>query len=141
TWGAQRSVWSDYSDRSHYGTELPQKERFVQDAVTAHDATEVLDLGANDGHFSLLAADAGAERVIAVDFDHLVIDRLYRHLRDIGETRILPLVQDLMSPSAGAGWRGRERSPFQSRVDPDLVLCLAVVHHLAISDTVPFSEI
>lgn len=141
TWKAQRSVWSDYSDRSHYGTELPQKERFVQEAVRAVDATEVVDLGANDGHFSLLAAEAGADRVIAVDFDHLVIDRLYRHLRDTGETRILPLVQDLMNPSAGAGWRGRERTPFQSRVNPDLVLCLAVVHHLAITDTVPFSEI
>lgn len=141
SWKAQRSVWSDYSDRSHYGTELPAKEQFVQEAVRTHRASQVVDLGANDGHFSLLAAEAGADSVIAVDFDHLVIDRLYRHLRDTGETRVLPLVQDLMNPSAGAGWRGRERSSFQSRVRPDLVLCLAVVHHLAITDTVPFSEI
>ncbi|MCU1496638.1 MAG: methyltransferase [Acidimicrobiales bacterium] len=141
-WRAQRSVWSDYSDRSHYeGDDLPAKRAFVAAAVADTGADVVLDLGANDGLFSLLALESGARRVVAADFDHLVVDRLYRHLRDIDETRVLPLVLDLVNPSPGAGWRSRERRPFVERVRPDLVLCLAVVHHLAISNTIPFSEI
>ena len=141
-WKAQRSVWSDYSDRSHYvGQDLPAKEAFVAGAVETLAPALVLDLGANDGLFSLLAAEHGATRVVAVDFDHLVVDRLYRHLRDIGETRILPLVLDLVNPSPGAGWRSRERRSFVDRVRPDLVLCLAVVHHLALTNTIPLDEI
>ena len=54
---------------------------------------------------------------------------------------MLPLVLDLSDPSPGLGWRSRERPPFVERVRPDLVLCLAVVHHLALTNTVPLDEI
>ena len=70
-----------------------------------------------------------------------MVDHLYRQLRSEGETRILPLVMDLSDPSPALGWRGRERPSFVDRVRPDLVLCLAVIHHLALSGTVPFPEI
>jgi hypothetical protein len=50
-------------------------------------------------------------------------------------------VLDLSDPSPSLGWRSRERSSFVERVRPDLVLCLAVVHHLALTTTVPLDEI
>ncbi len=141
-WRAQASEWSDYTDRSHYtDDDLTAKDAFVAGAVEATKAATVLDLGANDGRFSKLALDHGAERAVAVDSDHLVVDRLYRHLRDTGETRILPLVMNLADPSTGLGWRGMERRAFTDRVRPDLVLCLAVVHHLALTNTVPLELI
>ena len=102
-------------------------------AVTGERARDlVLDLGANDGHFSRLALDAGARYVVAVDADPLVVDTLYRTLRDEGNERILPLTMNLADPSPGTGWRGVERQPFLGRGRPDLVLALAVIHHLAI---------
>lgn len=142
-WQAQGSEWSDYADRSHYtDADLSAKDDFVARSVQALVNPEtVLDLGANDGRFSELALRHGAQRAVAVDSDHLVVDRLYRHLRDTGESRILPIVMDLSDPSTGLGWRGRERRAFTDRVRPDLVLCLAVVHHLALTDTVPFELI
>lgn len=141
-WKAQRSTWSDYAERGHYSdADLSAKDAFVATVVKADRPPLVLDLGANDGRFSLLARQNGAGRVVAVDSDHLVIDRLYRHLRDQGEERVLPLVMDLADPSTGLGWQGRERRAFTERVRPDLVLCLAVVHHLALTDTVPFELI
>jgi hypothetical protein len=141
-WDSGSSTWSDYSDRSHYSdVDLAAKESFVVDAVRAASPQLVLDLGANDGRFSSLAVDNGATSAVAVDSDHLVVDRLYRHLREIGEQRILPLVLDLADPSPSLGWRSRERTSFTNRVRPDLVLALAVVHHLALTNTVPFREI
>jgi len=141
-WKAQRSTWSDYAERGHYSdVDLDAKDAFVARAVGAARSPHVLDLGANDGRFSMLALEHGAERVVAVDSDHLVVDRLYRHLRDTGERRILPLVMNLADPSTGLGWQGRERPSFTDRVRPDLVLCLAVVHHLALTDTVPLELI
>ncbi len=88
-----------------------------------------------------VAVDAGAKQVVAVDSDHLVVDRLYRDLRQQGERRILPLVVDLADPSPAIGWRSRERPSFVERMRPDLVLCLAVVHHLALTNNVPLDEI
>ncbi len=141
-WKAQRSEWSDYSGRAHYvGDDLPAKDAFVAAAVDDLAPGLVVDLGANDGRFSKLALAHGASYVVAPDVDHLVVDKLYRHLRDTGERRILPLVLDLANPSTGLGWRGRERRSFTERVRPDLVLCLAVIHHLALTNTVPLEEI
>ena len=141
-WKASASTWSTYSKRGHYtDDDLEAKEAFVAAATSALSGPAVLDLGANDGRFSRVAVAAGASLAIAVDGDHLVVDHLYRQLRTEGETRILPLVMDLSDPSPGIGWRSRERPPFVERVRPDLVLCLAVIHHLALSGTVPFPEI
>ena len=141
-WEASASTWSAYSQRGHYtDADLEAKEAFVAAATAARHEPMVLDLGANDGRFSRVAVDAGASLAIAVDGDHLVVDHLYRALHREGETRILPLVMDLSDPSPGQGWRGRERPAFVDRVHPDLVLCLALLHHLAISSTVPFAEI
>jgi hypothetical protein len=143
TWKRQDSTWSEYTDRGHYtDADLAAKSQFVSQTVAGAGSTpNVLDLGANDGHFSRVALDAGATSVIAVDSDHLVIDRLYRLLRETNERRILPLVIDLADPSPGLGWRGQERPSFVDRVRPDLVLCLAVVHHLALSSNVPLDGI
>jgi ribosomal protein L11 methylase PrmA len=143
TWDQQSSTWSDYSDRSHYtDRDLEAKETFVADAIGAAGSPGlVLDLGANDGRFSRVAVRAGARFVVAVDSDALVIDRLYRDLVTEGEPRVLPLVLDLANPSPGVGWRSRERPPFVERVRPDLVLCLAVVHHLALTDNVPLDDV
>jgi hypothetical protein len=141
-WRAQSSTWSGYGDRSHYSdADLDAKEAMVADAARSLAPGLVLDLGANDGRFSRVALANGAARSVAVDADHLVVDRLYRDLRDEGEQRILPLVLDLAAPSPGRGWRGAERRPFTDRVRPDLVLCLALVHHLALTATIPFEEI
>ena len=141
-WKAAASTWSSYSTRGHYtDLDLDAKADFVARATGALDAPTVLDLGANDGRFSRVAIGAGASLAIAVDGDHLVVDHLYRELRAEGEQRILPLVLDLADPSPAMGWRSKERPSFVDRVRPDLVLCLAVIHHLALSNTVPFDEI
>ena len=58
-----------------------------------------------------------------------------------GERRILPLVMDLADPSPGGGWRGVERAGFAERARADVVLALAVVHHLAIGRNVPLPEV
>jgi hypothetical protein len=142
SWNQQNSTWSGYGERGHYSDrDLDAKSSFVASAVTAIGPDVVLDLGANDGHFSRLAIDAGAASAIAVDSDHLVVDHLYRQLREQGERRILPLVVDLADPSPAIGWRSRERPSFMERVRPGLVLCLAVVHHLALTNNVPLDEI
>jgi hypothetical protein len=142
-WRRSQSTWSGYGDRTHYtDRDLAAKDDVVRAAVDPADPPAlVLDLGANDGRFTRVALDAGARRAVAADVDHLVVDQLYRALREQRDERILPLVLDLTDPSPALGWRCRERPAFTERVRPDLVLCLAVVHHLALTGTVPLDDV
>ncbi|PZF98090.1 class I SAM-dependent methyltransferase [Micromonospora deserti] len=136
------SHWVDYQRTCGYTAEdRAAKERFVTEALTAGPpARLVLDLGANDGRYARLAA-RHADYVVAVEQDPAVVDELYRTLRAERERRILPLVMDLTDPSPGGGWRGVERASFADRAAADVVLALAVVHHLAIGRNVPLPEV
>lgn len=141
-WQPPRSHWSGYQETCSYSdADRETKQRFV-DAALAGAARPrlVLDLGANDGTYSLLAA-RHAEHVIALEGDPAVVDRFYRRLRADGERRILPLVMDLADPSPGGGWRGTERAPLAARAEADAVLALAVIHHLAIGRNIPLPEV
>ncbi|MEZ5177253.1 MAG: hypothetical protein R2746_02950 [Acidimicrobiales bacterium] len=75
-----------------------------------------------------------------MDADREVIDELYRTVRTSRES-ILPLVADLADPSPALGWRLAERSPFAERVDAELVLALALIHHLVIGRNLPIPEV
>ncbi len=69
-----------------------------------------------------------------------MVDRLYRSLAAEGETTILPLVADVTDPSPALGWQGLERKTLEARGRPELTLCLAVLHHVAIGGNVPVPE-
>ncbi len=143
-WRASDSQWSDYGPRRHYApADLAEKEAFVRRVAARRHRRLVLDVGANDGRFSRLVAPH-ADAVVAADRDHLAVDLLHRSLRsgdDRHDRRIVPVVLDLLAPTPATGWRNRGQSSFADRVQPDLVLALAVVHHLCISGTVPPEEI
>ncbi|MDO3704863.1 class I SAM-dependent methyltransferase [Micromonospora sp. C28SCA-DRY-2] len=136
------SHWSAYQRTCGYSAgDRAAKEAFVAGALAATPhARLVLDLGANDGRYARLAA-RHAEYVVAVEQDPAVVDELYRALRAEGERRVLPLVMDLADPSPGGGWRSVERAGFADRAAADVVLALAVVHHLAIGRNVPLPEV
>lgn len=143
TWGdGASSTWSGYTDRSHYGGgSLGEKDRFVERALARRRRQLVLDLGCNDGRYSLLAA-RHAESVVAVDSDHLTVDRFFHQVRSgPHHGTILPLVMDLTDPTPSSGWALAERSAFAQRVAPDLILALAVVHHLVLSGNVPLEAV
>ena len=140
-WDAGRTAWSDYREENTYSDDDDRaKADFVRGVVKATPSKLTWDLGANDGAYSRIAAE-GSDCVIALDFDHATVDGLYRRLRADGDERIVPLVGNLVDPSPGLGWRGAERRTLQGRGAPDLVLALALVHHLSITGNVPLREL
>lgn len=139
-WQPEASAWSDYQACSHVSAQRGLKEDFVRTVVSARRRRLIWDLGANDGYFSKLVS-SNADLVVAADADELVIDRLYQSLVEGGPSNVLPLVIDLADPSPGLGWRGRERRRFEDRGNPDLVLALALIHHLVVSANLPVAEV
>ncbi len=141
SWRRSSSTWSDYSrDHAHVEADRPRKSEIVAAVIGARSRDLVWDLGANDGHFSRLASQT-TRTVVAMDADPLVIERLYRNLATSRFERILPLVVDLADASPGLGWRGSERKRLEERGRPELVLCLALLHHLVIGANLPLVEV
>lgn len=139
---AATSHWSSYMTDLHYDQDgFAAKEAFTRGALDAARPDAVLDVGCNTGHFSILAAKSGAS-VVAIDLDPQVVDTLWHHARQ-ESLAILPLVQNLVHPSPATGWRNRERPSFLDRAQGrfDLVLMLAVVHHMLVTERIPIEEI
>lgn len=133
--------WAQYEDTTTYSAEArASKERTVRAFLQRLRPAVVWDLGANTGRFSRAAAEAGAF-TLAFDADHDATERHYRACRDAAQGRVLPLIVDLANPSPGIGWANAERSSLASRGPADVVLALALVHHLAIGNNLPFERI
>jgi SAM-dependent methyltransferase len=132
---ATRSDWSSYRNTCSYSPrDRTTKEAVVTAAAESIRPQLVLDIGCNDGHFARLVAPHSGY-VVAIDSDPVAVDSMYTSLRG-GPANILPLVVDIANPSPASGWRNTERQALARRLSPDLVLCLAVVHHLAITNNV-----
>jgi SAM-dependent methyltransferase len=142
------STWSGYLDHKSLYTpaQLEQKERFVSQALDlvaqgmARPA-RVLDVGANEGRFSLLAARRGAE-VVAIDSDSTVTGSIWRWAS--GENlNVLPLVVDFTRPTPAVGWRNQECPSFLARAAKkfDLVMFLAVAHHILVTERIPLEDL
>ena len=104
------------------------------------EGREVLEAGCGEGYGAGLLASRAA-RVVAVDYDDVTVDAMYRSFRADGIRNVLPIVMNLVDPSPSRGWRGTERRAFTDRQRPDLVLALALVHHLALAANVPLEQV
>ena len=135
------SAWNNYYVSTILSQEyLVAKERIFRDLIADLTFDSALDLGANDGHFSMILAEKKA-LVIAADADWQCIERLYFNTGQKGITNILPLCVDLANPTAATGFDNKERSSFSSRASSGLVAALALVHHLAIGRNIPLDKI
>jgi SAM-dependent methyltransferase len=116
---------------------LQGKEKLFREMVAAIDFGSALDLGANDGYFSKILAEKKA-RVIAVDDQWTCVGTLYRAAAAGPDGDIYPLCVDITDPTPASGFAHAERSSFSERAQCDLVVALAVVHHLVLTRNIPF---
>jgi SAM-dependent methyltransferase len=141
TWVPEGTVWADYAENTSYDDEATAaKVGAVGAALEVAAGTRAWDLGANTGRYSGLAADRGYA-VVALDIDPGAVERGYLGLRQQGRTDILPLLADLTDPSPALGWGSAERRSLLERIDADVILALALIHHLAIGANVPLPMI
>jgi hypothetical protein len=129
--------WTTYYDDSSYTPEeFQRKARLVAEFLKRTGSLTAWDLGANTGYFSLLASELKLS-TIAFDLDPACVERLYLEVKERNESKLLPLVLDLFNPSPPSGWINQERASILDRGKPDLVMALALVHHLAFAGNQP----
>jgi SAM-dependent methyltransferase len=128
--------WENYEvDRDHYtAQDVVIKTNFVRMMMMNPDVRTVLDLGCNAGEFSKIAAHAG-KTVLAADFDHGALSRLYGELRH-SALPVSPILLDIGRPTPAVGWMNREVESFMVRAKSkfDCVMALGLVHHLLVSE-------
>jgi SAM-dependent methyltransferase len=117
--------------------EFPPKQKAVHGLLRRKAPRTVLDLGANTGWYSVLAARGGAS-VIALEEDESCVDILYGRAKRQG-TSVLPLklsFGDLTRVIHGA--RALGGTPLYragvERLRADVVLVLGLLHHLVLGE-------
>ncbi|MBV8811062.1 MAG: methyltransferase domain-containing protein [Acidobacteriaceae bacterium] len=136
------SAWSSYPKEFSYSSqEFDSKSELVRKWVADAKAQTVLDVGCNTGHFSEIAARGGA-KVVAIDLDPVVVGQTWCRA-NAADLDILPLVVNLARPTPAMGWRNSEYPSFLDRAAGsfDMVLMLAVLHHLLVTERIPLREI
>lgn len=135
------SEWGDYYNKTNYTNKaFDHKKKVISGWIKKIRPKSIWDLGANDGAFSRIASNMDIPTV-AFDIDQIAVEKNYLKTKKNKEQMMLPLVIDLTNPSPSIGWAHQERKSLVDRGPVDMVLVLALVHHLCISNNVPFTNL
>jgi ribosomal protein L11 methylase PrmA len=141
TWKPAGTEWAGYYEQTNYPDQSMQhKVETVQRFIEQVQPELAWDLGANTGRFSRLASQTGCFTV-SFDIDPAAVELNYQSCREGKEENLLPLVLDLTNPSPAIGWGNQERLSLMQRGPADMILALALIHHLAISNNVPLAQL
>ena len=79
---------------------------------------------------------------MGIDIDPVVVGTTWRRATD-QNLDILPLVMNLARPTPSTGWRNAEYPGFLARAAGkfELVLMLATLHHLLVTERIPLDEV
>ncbi len=143
TWTPAGTEWGDYYEGTNYSNRaMDGKITIVNDFIDRVDPkpSSLWDIGANRGVFSRLASSRGISTV-AWDIDPVAVEKNYIELRAKNQLSLLPLLQDLTNPSPNMGWSLEERKSMLARGPADVVLALALIHHMCIGNNVPLTMV
>jgi ribosomal protein L11 methylase PrmA len=133
--------WGNYYEVTNYSKKaFDHKKKIVVDWQKQLKPKIVWDLGANTGEFSRLFSRCGIF-TLSLDSDPLAVDLNYRQVKSQKESCLLPLVMDLTNPSPNQGWNWQERKSLIGRGPANLVMALALIHHLCFSYNLPFEQV
>ena len=134
-----KTEWKDYYQEGiSHSDYLNKKESIIREWAREIRPNNVWDIGSNDGKFSRILAEY-SQQIISLESDFLCVEDNYKNIKTEKEEKILPLWVDFTNPTPGIGWANNERKPFLLREGhPDLVLMLAIAHHLSITFDISF---
>src|SRR5256885_2384264 len=137
---SRRSSWAEYAV-TEAAESFDAKRAFVEGVLKEFRPKSVLDVGCNTGYHAALAARLGA-RVVAIDRDPVAVGRA-RRTPTSDRLDILPLAVILTNPSPSLGLLDAENPSLLERARGrfQVVLMLAVIHHMIAAERIPLPSI
>ncbi len=140
-WKSGQTEWSNYYTQTNYSKyDGVQKERIVSLWTEQLNVNSILDLGANDGRYSRLLKDQ-ASFILSTDYDEKAVDLNYLFSKEQSVENVQTIHLNFVNPTPAIGYGNQERKSFLERVNADLILALALIHHLFITHDIPFEKI
>lgn len=139
-WKPQNTEWFDYYDKSVSDAYYEHKSALIDAFLATIKPHTLLDLGANDGTFSKIAAKY-AHEILSFDIDPACVELNYQRLKKEKNRQITPLIVNILNPEPSIGWNNTERPRLFERTNCDTIMALALIHHLCISNNTPLSKI
>jgi len=130
----EKSAWYDYHNKINPAT----NERFLRIKEIINnfkDASSVIELASNQGKFSeFIYENTHIKKIIATDYDKEAVNIMYLNNKD--RDNFLPLVYDVVRTN------GRKYDEYiHNRIKSDIVIALALTHHLILTQKVPIEYI
>ena len=136
-----KTQWDNYDKETHYSDAgRLSKGNILKEFVAKVSPLSLWDLGANDGYFSRLIGNDNL-LVLSLDSDALAVEKNYQNVKGTKNKNVYPLLFDVVNPSPSIGWGNEERAMLSKRTKPDLIVALALIHHLVITNNIPFEKI
>ena len=128
------SYWKNYHDEITPG----KNARFLRLAelidTKLTDAKTMIELASNQGKFAnFVLENTHIEQMIATDYDKNALDHIYRNNK--GSKKVLPLLYDFVRPNGR-----RIDTNIEERIKADVVMALAVTHHLVLTQDIPLQH-
>jgi hypothetical protein len=120
--------WSSYPQPAFERGQFRTKDVLIQGILEKLQFSTAMDIGANRGLHALMC-DARGATTLACDIDEACLNDLFARA-DASGLRLTPIYLDVAWPQGSGGAFNTIRSA-QQRLQCDLVLALALVHHVS----------
>ena len=130
------SNWKHYEEH-HSKAYTNLKEETLLSFLTQIPKGNLLDLGANTGHFSRLSIEY-SKNIVAAEADFESANQCYL---SSNSQKLNTIVFDLVNPSPKLGWNNNETDTIYERMEFETLLCLALSHHLILTHNLSFEQV
>lgn len=129
------SAWGDYHEQFRTGA-LPKRFEKILDAIGQLPVKSVLEIAGNQGIFAQLMQEhcPNLEQIICSDYDETAANIMYEDFSR-KNLPITPAVLNFRYPDAFYA------KPLTERLQSDLVVALALTHHLILTQKMPLEDI
>ena len=138
-WSPKGTEWGDYYlDTNYSDLSMEHKGDILNSFLDQLKPKNLWDIGGNTGVFTRLSSNKGVDSIL-FDIDYAAIEKSYLKSKFENEKNVSSFVMDFINPSPAIGWNNKERLSIMNRGPVDMVLALALIHHLSISNNLPFN--
>lgn len=145
-------VWADYQDFewdvSDNENNWSEKMHNVYSMLKNIKFDSVTDIAGNQGWYGAVFRDR-IDRDVCIDTDQEALNKLWIRIKQDRYSNVVPIYMSVITPTPPLYWTGvvddklirpNEKSAFK-RYESELVIALAVIHHLAFRSCLTFEEI